>query len=249
MLPRTNCLAVLLVATATFATTANADDADQKKARTIIDRAIEAQGGAEAVAKQKRILVEDRGTFYGMGQGLPYEGRFAIDFPNRWSIEIVNVFTLVIDGDKGSMVVQGAKIPLDEAAMKEQKLQTHSGYITTLIPLLKPKKEYRLKLFGTEKVDGEECDGVNVERDDYRTVTLLFSRDSGLLKKSVTVVVDDQTGKEVVEESVYSDFRELDGGKFAYRVTISRDGKKYVESETTKLELPEKLDDALFKTE
>lgn len=249
MLPRINCLAILFVIASTSVLTAKADDADQKKAREIVDRAIEAQGGVEAVSKQKRILVEDRGTFYGMGQGLPYEGRFAIDFPNRWSIEIVNVFKMVINGDKGSMVVQGTTIPLDEAAMKEQKRQTHSGYVTTLIPLLKPNKEYRLKLFGTETVDGEEYDGINVERDDYRTVTLLFSRESGLLKKSVTVVVDDQTGKEVVEESVYSDFRELDGGKFAYRVSISRDGKKHVESETTKLELPEKLDDALFKTE
>jgi len=249
MSPRLVCLVVLSGLAASLTSPALANDAEQTKARALIDRAVKAMGGVEAVKKQKHILGEDRGTFYGMGQAQPYEGRFALALPTRWRMEIVDVFTMVIDGDKGWMVVQGATIPLEAAAVKEQQLQSQSGYVSTLVPLLKPDKQYRLTSFGTDTIDGEECDGINVDRDGYRQVTLMFSRKTGLLKKVTSIVRDDQTGKEVADESIYSDYRKIGDLLAAHKVVIFRDGKKYVESETTKLEFPEKLDDALFKQE
>ncbi len=249
MIARMTCFALLTSLIAPIAATSHAADADQKKAQALVDRAIEAQGGIESARKLTRFTAEDRGTFYGMGQAVPYEGRYAMDIPRRSSLEIVNVFKLVVDGDKGQMIVQGNSVPLDEDAIKEHKLQSQSYYVATLIPIAKPGKDYRLQLFGTETVDGEECDGINVERDGYRTVTLLFSRKTGLVKKYITVVRDDQTGKEVTEETIHSDFRQSDAGLIPFRVAVFRDGKKYVESETTQIDFPEKLDDALFKQE
>jgi hypothetical protein len=44
----------------------------------------------------------------------------------------------------------------------------------------------------------------------------------------------------------YSDFKEVEGVLQAMKVVIKRDGKDYVEGETTDLKLAEKLDDSVF---
>jgi hypothetical protein len=44
------------------------------KARGIITRAVKATGGLELLQKRTRIDVEDKGTYYGMGEGVPYYG-------------------------------------------------------------------------------------------------------------------------------------------------------------------------------
>ena len=84
----------LLIATPTFA-----DEADVR-ARKIIDRAIKAIGGKKALNKTRVMLMEEAGTYYGMGQGVPYTGRYYMAMPNRTRFEIQNAFLIIRDGKK-----------------------------------------------------------------------------------------------------------------------------------------------------
>lgn len=118
--------------------------------------------------------------------------------------------------------------------------------MSTLIPLAKPSKKYKLSLFGEAEVDGEPCDGVSVASDKQRTVTLLFSRKSELLRKSEYIVYSDELKKEVVEEVIYSDYRDVEGLKVAHKVAINRDGKKFVESETQEIRFEKEADPSWF---
>lgn len=229
----------------TVLSSARAED-DAEKAQGFINRGIKAVGGAKALNRLKIAAVKDKGIYYGMGEGLPYEGKYETSLPDRFRVEILNVFVIVVDGDKGWLRAQGQTIDMPAAQLAEQKKEQHTSFVATLIPLAKPSKKYKLSLFGEAEVDGEMCDGVSVASDKQRTVTLLFSRKTGLLRKSEYIVHSDELDKEVVEESIYSDYRDVDNLKVAHKLTINRDGKKFVVSETQEIRLEKEADDSWF---
>ena len=89
-----------------FAQSLSADE-DAAKAQKLVDRAIKAMGGAKALAKTRHTIIEDEGTYYGMGDGVPYQGRYVYVFgnPGRFRMEILGQFLSVTDGDKSWMSV------------------------------------------------------------------------------------------------------------------------------------------------
>ncbi|MFT5326549.1 MAG: hypothetical protein ACI8P0_004425 [Planctomycetaceae bacterium] len=237
-------LAVLAITLAVVSSVRAEDDA--AKAQQFVDRGIKAAGGAKALNRLKIAAVEDKGLYYGMGEGVPYEGKFETSLPDKFRVEILNVFVIVVDGDKGWLRSPAGTIAMPAEQLAEQKKQQHTSFVATLIPLVKPSKKYKLSLFGETEVDGEQCDGVTVASDKQRSVTLLFSRKSGLLRKSEYIVHSDELDKEVVEESLYSDYRDVENLKVAHKLVINRDGKKFVVSETQKISLKKEAGPSWF---
>lgn len=119
----------------------------------IVDAAIKATGGVEAIAKQKAVTWTENGTYYGTGSGLPYTAKYANELPNRFRLEIVNVFTIVYDGEKGWRKAMGNVVELDTDELAEQKESTYAGWITTLLPLKEKAKEFTLAAAGEGKVN------------------------------------------------------------------------------------------------
>ncbi len=76
------CLAAVLA----VAGPARADD--QTDARKIIEKAIAAHGGNEALAKHPASTTKMKGKWYGMGDGLDYTGSFGIQAPDRFHVKI-----------------------------------------------------------------------------------------------------------------------------------------------------------------
>jgi hypothetical protein len=97
------------------------------------------------------------------------------------------------------------------------------------------------------KVGDRAAVGVKVSSAGHRDVDLYFDKMSGLLVKSETrVKAEEMDGKEVSQETVFTEFKEIDGAKVATKFVIKRDGKPYVEAELTDLKPAAKLDDKLF---
>ena len=48
------------------------------------------------------------------------------------------------------------------------------------------------------------------------------------------------------QETLYGDYRDVQGAKLPMKVTINREGKKYVEGENSDLKAVEKPDEKLF---
>lgn len=242
MLRSLTLLAVcLMVAAPTLA-----DEADVR-AQKIIDRAIKALGGKKALKKTHVMLMEEEGTFYGMGQALPYQGRYYMAMPNRTRFEIVNAFLIVRDGDKGWMKTQDVVTPLTDAQIKEAKLESHCQHMASLIPLARANKKLKLSLAGEEEIEGEACVGINIDAKGQRQTQLYFSTKTGLLKRTSYVVAPEELGgKEVVDSILHLDYKEIDGVQVSMTQKMTRDGKKFVEGKMTKVEFPEKADDAQF---
>src|SRR5205085_2806642 len=95
---------VALIAALLVSTTAQAADDD---ARALIARSIQAIGGDAKAAKLQAATFTETGKYYGQGDGLPYTGKYAVQYPGQFRMEIEGVFTIVVDGDKGWLSSMG----------------------------------------------------------------------------------------------------------------------------------------------
>ncbi len=235
---------VLLVAmTAVVCGTARGDD--QADARAIVAKAIKATGGEEKLDKFKAQTSQETGTYYGMGDGLPYTGKYSMQFPDKFRMEIVGIFTIVVNGDKGWMSANGNTEEMNAEQLKVQQESLYVGLVSSLVPL--KDKKFKLATHGEIKIKDRPAVGVRVTAENRRDVKLYFDKESGLLVKIENrAISEEQGGKEVDDESFLSDHKDVNGVKVPMKMLMMRDGKKFVESETTEIQVLEKLDDGVF---
>ncbi len=217
---------------------------DQADCRAIIDKAIKAAGGEEKLSKHNAQTWNEKGTYYGMGAGVPYTGKYAVQWPGQFRMEIEGVFTIVLDGDKGWIMSAGGTMELTKEQLQEQKEEQYHGWVTTLLPL--KDKAFELKPLGESKVGDRPASGVRVSRKDHRDVNLYFDKDNGLLLKRESRVKDQESGKEVDQVVSYLDYKEVAGMKHPTKIVMKRDGKQFVEAEVIDFKPMEKLDTSDF---
>jgi hypothetical protein len=219
--------------------------ADEQQARSILNKAIEAAGGEEALGKYKSATWEEEGTYYGMGEGVSYTGEYAMQSPDQFKMEITDVFAVVVNKDKGWLRTEGETREMSADDLAEMKEQMHAGWTTMLIPLKDPK--YKLEAVGEKKVDTRTAVGIKVSREGHRDVTLYFDKSNHLLAQSeATVKSDELGGKEVLEEITYNGYRRIDGVMTPLMTRIKRDGERYVDSRITEMKYAEALDESVF---
>lgn len=226
-----------------IAAPARADDRDE--AWPHIAAALEAIGGAEKVVKAHSQTWDESGTFYGMGDGVPYTGKLALQWPNKFRMEIVGVFTLVLNGDKGWVVTNDGTREMTEEELAEQKESHFSGWLTTLVPL--KDEQFQLKMLPDARVEGRPAVAIKVSHEDHRPVTLYFDKESKLLVKSdQRVRAPELGGQEVLQEAYYRDYKEVEGVKIPSAIDMKRDGKKFVEATIKNLDLSPEFDKDTF---
>jgi hypothetical protein len=218
---------------------------EQAELRTIIQKAIDARGGAEKLAKQAAMTWKEKGTYHGMGNALPFESDCAVQWPAQFRLEIVGIFTLVLDGDKGWIRANNETREMTKDELAEQKEEHYCGWVTALTPL--KDKAFALAPLGEVKVEDRPAVGVRVSRTGHRDVNLFFDKKSGLLAKAeYTVKSPELGGQEVTQEVSYQDYREIEGVKHPIKVVLKRDGKLFVEGERSDLKPAAKLAEGTF---
>jgi hypothetical protein len=245
------CLGVILALAA-----AGAGRAEEKsESKQVIDKAVKAVGGEDKLAKVKAFTFKMKGKFYGMGEGIDYSGEVAVQLPDKSRVKIdgdlngtkVTFFEQVVNGDKVWLkeFMKETEEVKNKDKLAEVKETIFADRVTSLYPLVK-EKEFKLEPLGEVKVDDKPAIGVRVSLKGHRDINLFFSKESGLLVKSERPVKDEMTDKEVTQETLYSDYKEVDGVKHAMKLVINRDGKKYVDAAVSDLEIKDKLDDKDF---
>ena len=224
------CTSVAIVFVLAAMAPSRADDAAD--ARAIIDKAIKASGGEAKLAKFKGQTFNEKGTYYGMGKGLPYSGNYAFQWPDKFRLEIEDVFITVLDGDKGWIKKDGETKEMTKEQLSLEQHQQKAGWIATLLPL--SDKAFQVKAIGEAKVDKQDALEVKVTRKDFPDVSLYFDKNSGLLiKSSFRTKSPEQEFKEVTQDNYYSNFRVVDGAKLPSKMVIKRDDKLFVEEEVS----------------
>lgn len=230
------------------------------EARDIITKAIAAHGGAANLAKFKAATWKGKGTFFGQGDPISYTGEWAMQGPDHARIVIAGEIvipgkeerqpfkrTLVINDDKGWVQLNDDTDEMNAASLAEEKAPLYAGWVASLVPLADP--EFQLTALAESQVGDRPVVGVKVSHANQRDISLFFDKEKGLLLKmevKVKILRPGQEGREVTQEVWYSDYKEVQGVQRAMKLTVLREGKKFVESEWSDYKLLDKLDDSVF---
>ena len=103
-----------------------------------------------------------------------------------------------------------------------------------------------LSPLGESKVNDRPVVGVKVAHKDHKDVKLFFDKANYLLLKVEMRVKDQENDKEVTEEMIFSDYKDVQGTQQAMKLAVLWDGKPHWDITVTEVTLAEKLDDALF---
>ncbi|MCS6865868.1 MAG: hypothetical protein RMJ56_02125 [Gemmataceae bacterium] len=226
----------------------SADDAD---AKAIIEKAIKAHGGLDNLAKFTGGSVTFKGTFYGMGEGLPMSGTVTVSGRDKQKVDLeIEVagqkfaVVVVLAGNKGWTKFDKEVKDMDADEVAEAREQAYAAWVATLAPL--SGKQFQFAKIGDVEINNRKAVGVKVSSKGHRDVDLYFDKETFLLVKIETIVKDDMSGKEVIEENFPSQYKDVQGTKQAVKFVVKRDGKLFLEGEASEIHLAEKIDDATF---
>jgi hypothetical protein len=220
--------------------------------RAILNRAIRATGGEARLSQLKAGKWTVRGKYYETQIPTEFVGEWARESPDRLravlrgqsndsKFEMITVF----NHDVGWISVNGKGHPMSADEIAETKDELHASELARLTPLR--GRAVSLTLLGPAKVEGRAAVGIKAVARERRDVKLFFDTENGLLIKTETTVKDDRTGKEVTQETVYSDHRDVDGLKLPFKTFVRRNGKPYLDSTVSDYKASALLEPALFE--
>ncbi len=222
------------------------------QAMAVIDKAIQAHGGAATLSKFKAETWKTKGT---MGAGtVKYLAEYAFMAPDH--------YRFILDADLGAKRVQlltftdgkqawelsgSQRTEMPKEKLGEFKQQVYVMWISSIVPL--KRKEFTLTLTPERRLGEQTVVGVKVVSPGRRDVVLFFDKSTGLLAGSETRVLDEfsEFKKEVTQEVLVGDYEERNGRKYFTKLTLKREGRVLIEEELFDQKSFEKLDDSLFK--
>ena len=220
---------------------------DRAEARKVIDKAIQAVGGQSNLAKYPAATWKGHVTDFSQGVPLKYTAEFAYQAPAqyRMAAELQGVFALVISGNQGWLASGGITRPMGREELTEHHEELYAFGLARLLLFKNPA--LRLSLTGDDKVGERPVVGVKVTCQGRRDVVLYFDKETGLLAKlGRRVKAFEQGGKDVLHETYFADYKEVNGVKLACKITEKRGGQSYRETEIDDTKLLEKVDNGVF---
>ena len=107
-------------------------------------------------------------------------------------------------------------------------------------------KTVKLALVGDSKVKDKPAVVVSISREGKRQINLSIDKQTNLIVKIEMRKKNLQSGQEVSEERVITEFQDIAGRKVAKKIEILQDGKPYMELEVLEIATLEKIDDSEF---
>jgi outer membrane lipoprotein-sorting protein len=197
--------------------------ASGQTADEIVNKAVAARGGAEKIKAIQSERVSGRVTF---GPGL--EGTLVAELkrPHKLHVEIViegNKIIRVYDGKSAGWVVNPFAEKKDAQPMSAEDLKSVSEESDFDGPFIDYKaKGNQVELVGKEELEGKPAYRVKLTNKSGNVRFYLFDATSYLpVKWEETRTVE---GKDVPWESFFSDYREVNGVKYAFQIDSDSPG-------------------------
>jgi len=221
--------------------TAGAQTADE-----IVNKAVAARGGAEKIKAIQSERVTGRVTF---GPGL--EGALVAELkrPHKLHVEIVvedQKIIRVYDGKSAGWIVNPFAEKKDAQPMSAEDLKSISEESDFDGPFIDYKaKGNQIELVGKEELEGKSAYRIKLTNKNGDIRFYLFDGASYLpVKWEETRTVE---GKEVPWESFFSDYREVNGVKYAFKIDSDSPGTDLKQSVVAeKIEINAQIDDDHF---
>jgi hypothetical protein len=236
----------LAVAALAVAPAVRADEAADK----VINDAIKAHGGKEALDKFKAGSSKMKGDMTVLGMDLEFTGDLAYELPNKYKMTILTevagqklTIVQVVNGTRVKNTLNGMALKIGDAEKAELAQAAAMQEIAQLTPLLGSKK-YTTKADKEEEVNGKKADVVMVTAKDFKATKLYFDKESHLLVKTSRKGLAPGMGdpQEVVEETILSDYKAVEGVQTPMKMAVTHDGKKFMNVTVSDVKLSEKSD-------
>jgi len=218
---------------------------EHEDALVLVDQAIKAHGGADALNKAQALVRTGVGTMTLFGETTPFTDEVSWSLPERLRVVMdLNKqmrMTIVVNGDKAWQSAGGPSIELSGERVTEMREEVYVIWVATLAPL--KKEPFMLSVLPEIKVSGEPAIGVKVISKAKPELKLYFDKKTNLLVKIERRAT--QLGQKVDKEYLYSDHKEFDGVKLPTKLAELISGRKLSELTVTAYKL-KKVDDSVF---
>ncbi|MCS6866350.1 MAG: hypothetical protein RMJ56_15085 [Gemmataceae bacterium] len=219
--------------------------------QTILDKALAAHGGREVLSQFPAITIHFQGIQSTHGLDSPLTGTTVAlgSDKSKTTIQLDVVgrkttVTNVVVGDKGW--IRDDKITRDMTPdeLAEAKEQAHAAWVSRLFPLQDP--QYTLTPLESITVDDKPAWGVQVSRAGYRPIKLYFDQQTGLLAKVETRVRDENSPHEVNEETILSQYTDVQNTRQPMRLLVKRNGQMVMDVVIKEVKLAAAVDEKTF---
>lgn len=236
--------AIFLAASASLAQAAG-EQGDDAETRAVIDKAIEAHGGADKLSAFKAVSAKWAGkhkvenVFYWdavrvVTYQMPDKIRFDYEVTNPNGAKFN--FSRVVSGKQGWQGSTRGTRDLPEAQVTQIVDEVYAHWLASVVPL--KDKGFEFSPVGSVTVDGKDAIGVRVLSKGRPDVNLFFDKQTGLVIKSERRAKDPLTNEEYTAESIYRDHKPFAGVMWPTSRLDRRDGMD-LEENSGRFELSE----------
>ncbi|HEV8060965.1 MAG TPA: hypothetical protein VGP68_13885 [Gemmataceae bacterium] len=246
---RRSAFAFVLISLTVFGAQVRADEAAE--ARSLVEEAVKAHGGATALAQLKLMTRLSSGTMFLLGQEAPFRDELVVSLPTkwRWNLETgaagrQTVMTLIMNGNNAWQGSGLLVAPMPQERVGELQDESQVLWLGTLMPLLQ-EKDLQLGLTKDVDVNGKPAHGIRVSRANKSEIKLYFDGQTHLLVKIARRARE--AGIDIDKEYFYGDHQAVQGVMMPKRYSEWTSGRKLVDVNSISYKFHDKLDDKLFE--
>jgi hypothetical protein len=222
---------------------------ERDDALAIIDQAIKAHGGEDALTRAQTAVRSSTGAIAtGAGKDLPFKDEMTWKLPDRFRLTLdvgpdKTHLVTVVTPDKGWQMTGGQVTELSPERLEELREEGYVLWLATLAPL-KKDAGFELAPLPETKVSGQPAAGVKVAHKGHSDASLYFDKQSGLLVKIERHARE--AGLTVDKEYVFSDYKDFDGIKLPTKQQELLNGKRFTELAGIAYKFPRSVEDSTF---
>ena len=223
-----------------------ASDTDVAKAKEILAAAVEAHGGIERLKAVKNVVADSQTTRHTpMGQ-MDLKVVLYQVYPGKMRQNIVapqGEMNIVFDGEAAFAITPMGTQPLPPEMVTSLKNAIFRDTVPLLVHLT--ENDVPIQYAGTEEVNGKPTSVLLVKQPSGEMVKVFISEDTHYVVK--LAFSETEQGVTMDIETMFSDFRDVEGIKFAFHVVQNVNGELYTDNRFNSVKLNTELDESLFK--
>ena len=218
-----------------------------QNADEILERIIKAQGGRKLLESIKDVTTIANMELTQMG--ISGSGTMYVKEPNKMRLDMEFMGMIVTQAFDGETAWWISPQSVNAENMPEElaEVMRHSSFGNSA--LLDPAKygiKYTYK--GKENIEGKDYLVLDRVHSGGYTIALYIDPETYLIYKMKQDSFDEMM-TEIVEETIMSDYKKVDGVMTAYVLTILRDGTEFGTLTVTDVDFNSGLEDSFFKKE
>ena len=224
-----------------------ANAADIAKAKEILAAAVEKHGGIERLQAVKNIVVKGKIAANTPNGPMQIEGTFSYLYPDKFrqdmNIPEVGAMSQIFDGEsafmKGQMGVQ--PLPPEMVNTYRDSVFRETIWLLTNLTLNDVPMQYA----GTEEVEGEQASVLLVTQPSGEMLRLFISEETHYVVKMS--FRETSQGVTANRESVFYDYRDVDGIHISHHIVQKVDGELFAEIWVNDVMLNADVDASVFE--